>query len=556
MYKAGKQWMVASIATLMILGLDAPSLNPLAVNVNASSHPRTHRVTKKAYALHKRIKSTTKTFAKNDKHKVVNVSHRIQYTKGNHKSNYDYESHSVCTQDQPLLQAYEAKHKGKTPYQNDVSTKNIIPTKQVLFETDNGTQVGSSIVTFPNDYEAGVLSEYPASASTPEGYVTDKNQKTYVVRSYLNNQGQPITGKVNLFETQPDSNTVNIANTGYNEYKVNIDDGNNSSPYVVDVVKVHKANSNNTPVNNNADANVKYTDNGTPEGSHTFHGKSNNSFPIGTEPAGLPDGYHVVNPEEKISYDNGSHNVPIAKNKNNQPKRGAKARVHYINKGRIKGRHNFTGRKHGQFRLGRHPEGLPRGYRIANPNREIKYDNKVARVHIVKSVKSYKPGKHFRWFKMSNHGAWAHTTLDSVGHNTNHTVYLKPNQGLYYRITRIYKIRKGNTRRTRYAFKFVDHAKHAKIYYVTGNPNYTVNSYWQRNELRHRQHTIKVIRGCAEYTSRYYDRYTKVRNFPVGTYLHVKRVIMIGRKGDCQTRFVLDNGHYVTANKNFTWLLK
>lgn len=92
-------------------------------------------------------------------------------------------------------------------------------------------------------------------------------------------------------------------------------------------------------------------------------------------------------------------------------------------------------------------------------------------------------------------------------------------------------------------------------YFITGNSNYTRNAYITHKDVASKLNNhslyIKTIRNVAEYKSKYYNSKTKIKNIKRGTKLHVKRIVSIGHQGYQQTRFVLNDGHYVTANYNY-----
>lgn len=217
----------------------------------------------------------------------------------------------------------------------------------------------------------------------------------------------------------------------------------------------------------------------------------------------------------------------------------------------------------------------------------------------------------WRWF-MIHTTSLAHYKIDNVG-NTTKTTYDKsfePHHAIYRRIEKIFLVHSRDSNRVYSRYEFYNTApknvvrtirqlqsaitrgtkrvrklhnkksihrvratiKHDKSMlkdinnkkyslsngkaerFITGNDNYTRNSYYQSNEFRnaekHGRATLYVTRQSREYTSPRYNNKTYVRTLNVGKKLNVKKLIFIGRKGDYQTRFQLSNGHYVTANKN------
>lgn len=96
-------------------------------------------------------------------------------------------------------------------------------------------------------------------------------------------------------------------------------------------------------------------------------------------------------------------------------------------------------------------------------------------------------------------------------------------------------------------------------YFIDGSPIYTQNAYVQNSEvaprLQQNNLNIRIKKTCSVFKSRYYNSNTWLHELACGTVLHVAKVIHIGPAGYQQTRFVLSNGDYVTANKNYVQIV-
>lgn len=165
--------------------------------------------------------------------------------------------------------------------------------------------------------------------------------------------------------------------------------------------------------------------------------------------------------------------------------------------------------------------------------------NRLIRIH---------GSKHYRYFMIIQPVA-LHKDIRIIINNESGK-FLKPHQALTVRINRAFQVHGKHHDYARYEINI-----HHHNYFVTGNTNYVTNAYLQRTDFRKRAHTIRIIKPCIEYKSLHYTKANKVRVIKRGMKLHVKKIIFLGRRSNYQTRLLLTNGNYVTANKNYVKII-
>lgn len=156
---------------------------------------------------------------------------------------------------------------------------------------------------------------------------------------------------------------------------------------------------------------------------------------------------------------------------------------------------------------------------------------------------------HWRYFMVTKDTLAYHFIL-GVG-NAKVNNILRIHHAITIFITKIIAVHGKKRNYIRYEFKANHHN-----YWVTAREDYVPNSYLQNRDFARRDaHYVKVIRPCRLYIDRHYNNKTLVSNVRGGIF-HVKKVIFINHPSWEQTRLVLTNGNYITANKNFVKIIK
>ncbi|QBP18486.1 DUF5776 domain-containing protein [Acetilactobacillus jinshanensis] len=189
--------------------------------------------------------------------------------------------------------------------------------------------------------------------------------------------------------------------------------------------------------------------------------------------------------------------------------------------------------------------GLDNALKAAAPGEIVSYyGHKFARVSVP---------NHFRYFWITK-DTLAHLHMTNIGNTRKFVQALKSHHLLTIFINRIYVAHTKKANYVRYEIKLNHH-----YYMVTARDDYVPNAYWQKSDFNaKRAHAVRVTHECEMYTSQRYGKKTLIKPIHVGTVLHVKKVIFIGKHGKSfeQTRLLLTNGKYVTANKNFVQIMK